>query len=103
MKQKRISQTTLKNNYEISLLELKARKYDVVFIKLFVKDKKTGLADTFSWTPDCTAAEAYCGDLDYDYSCIINDAVADYIQIEILDKLNINIADEEDFEIIENL
>ena len=66
-KQKGISQKTLKKNYEISLLELKALKYGEVFIKLLVKDKKTGLADTFSWTPDCSAAEAYCGDLDTDY------------------------------------
>jgi len=104
--QKGISQKTLKKNYEISLLELKALKYGEVFVKLLVKDKKTGLADTFSWTPDCSAAEAYCGDLDNDYSCSINLAVMDYM-IEIVDKfthtLKIDLADENDFEIIENL
>ena len=101
--QKGISQKTLKKNYQISLLELKALKYGEVFIKLLVKDKKTGLADTFSWTPDCSAAEAYCGDLDNDYSSAINHAVMDFMQIEILDKLNIDLVTEDEFDIIENL
>jgi hypothetical protein len=84
-------------------LELKALKYGEVFIKLLVKDKKTGLCDTFSWTPDCSAAEAYCGDLDNDYSCSINHAVMDYMIENILDKLPTALAEEDDFEIIENL
>jgi hypothetical protein len=104
--EKVITQKELKKNYEISLVELKALKYGEVFIKLLVKDKKTGLCDTFSWTPDCSAAEAYCGDLDYDYSCSINYAVMEYM-IEIVDKLTfkvkVDLADENDFNIIEKL
>jgi len=86
---------TFKKNYDVALLKLEATRNEVV-IKVLVTEKRTGIYDTFGWTPDCYGAEPYNGSFDEDMDMV----VMEYMRDEIWMKLPCPTASESELDMV---
>ena len=93
---------TFKKNYDVSLIQLRATKNEVM-IEVLVTDKRTGISDVFGWDPSCYGAEPHLSSLDDDFDEEINMVVMEYMREEIWMKLPCPIASEKELELVKQI